>query len=822
MATEQEKNDDAVKKNTESLEKNDKAHKAYMKILKELGVDMEDLDYEVKEATKSLENSFGTLGKTILGGVANSFKKAGLDALSGSDALATASAFMSSEIEAIGQAAQVGSKALMDAGKILSAEGSKMGPVLTGVGEAAGIAANALVQFAQAGIQFLMKETTKMLDGFKQASQAGVVFAGGLNELNSTAVTAGLTTEQFSKVIANNTEAFVAMGFGATEGAKKLSAAMAAGGKAARDGMYALGMGSEEQAEVFATTMAKIAGPLGRRAASDAQVAELSQQYAADLKVISDITGKNAKAQQAAADAASNNFRMQQEIAKMAPDVAVKFNAALGAMDKVDTDALNDRVAHMGVATDKTTNILETVSPSLKAYHEQQYQLMKQGKLTAESELELHKKYAEGINKELANQEALATASSGAGSSLSGVNSAATDLMKSNAKLINANVKGAEQTVKARQAAGKEGTDTAAQLQEAQQQQAIELQKIANDHLDEFSKQLVRTTENLRSAIGIMANGGATLANFLTSWPGIITSALSTILLPVLGKGLLKMFSKGATSAAAGAAEAAAGAAGGGLSTLGKGAEELAGGASKGAKISLFLTELAEGLTALTPAIPVILTLTAATVGLGFGLKLAAPAFEAAGKAISYVFEGIGSALGKAAPVVDALGRSMSLVINSLADSLIKLSTDVSPTGLLSIIPGVAGLGLALLPFGAGGALAGIVAGTGGFDAIVNGIERFESLDPNKLNAVAGAMKKINESLPSAAELAKMATVGAVEHLFGGDKTTTTGGTGGTTNTTESADMSKLMMDLIAQQKQTNAYLKENVDYSKRILNATS
>ncbi len=67
---------------------------------------------------------------------------------------------------------------------------------------------------------------------------------------------------------------------------------------------------------------------------------------------------------------------------------------------------------------------------------------------------------------------------------------------------------------------------------------------------------------------------------------------------------------------------------------------------SIGAGISAFLTSMATGLVALTPAIPVILTLSVAFVAMGLALGLAAPAFEAIGNAIGTTLAGLTSMLG--------------------------------------------------------------------------------------------------------------------------------------------------------------------------------
>jgi len=80
------------------------------------------------------------------------------------------------------------------------------------------------------------------------------------------------------------------------------------------------------------------------------------------------------------------------------------------------------------------------------------------------------------------------------------------------------------------------------------------------------------------------------------------------------------------------------------MKSVGSGIKGFLGGIGRG--IGAFLQGIATGLVALTPAIPVILTLSLAFVAMGFALRLAAPAFEAIGNAIGTTLAGLTSMLG--------------------------------------------------------------------------------------------------------------------------------------------------------------------------------
>lgn len=80
------------------------------------------------------------------------------------------------------------------------------------------------------------------------------------------------------------------------------------------------------------------------------------------------------------------------------------------------------------------------------------------------------------------------------------------------------------------------------------------------------------------------------------------------------------------------------------MKSVGSGIQGFLGGIGKG--IGAFLQGIATGLVALTPAIPVILTLSVAFFAMGLALGLAAPAFEAIGNAIGTTLAGLTSMLG--------------------------------------------------------------------------------------------------------------------------------------------------------------------------------
>ena len=826
MATEEEKSLEAYKKLGEAMGKTGPALDLFIKIMAKTTVTLKELDNEWSDVTFAVKKNLNQVGGTVLLGFGKNLYTASMEALKSGDAIAAAGQLMQSNINTLANSAQIGASALVKAGEHMLKNNEESGKKYVLAGSVLGGLIGAVQNLTTQGIQFMMGQTTKMIDGFKQMSSAGAMYSEGMvgpGGMIDTASKAGLTLEQFGKAVSGNTELIAKAGMGVTEGSKRMAQAMASGGTEARKGMFGLGMTMEEQADAYAITMQRMAGPMGKLNSSNAEVAQQTAQYARDLKLISDLTGKSAKAQQDQAEAAVASMRMQQEIAGLAPTVRANFQAALGAMDSESTKAMQDRIAHMGQVTDKTTAILEAQSPALRAQHEEEFRLFKAGKLTAEAETRIRAKYAEQVNKELSSKKALGTAADSEMAQRGG------DLMKENAKFAAANTEEAKARIKKLEEDGKAGKSDAGKLLEAQQNFQIEAQKIATKNLGEFSKALDSTIKAMTTAVEVLGHGGGWLANMMSGWGGLIASTIGSVLMSYLqikfaARGVGKIASTAGEVASTGAKKASEGI-GGGLSSLGKGVGDLGKGAGAGA--GGFLEGLANGLKAFGngPTILGLAAVTAAVIGFGYALRIAAPALEPFGKMMKSAFEGIGTVLLSVGSVIKDIGTSVSTVITGIATSMAMMSKDVDPLRLLQLVPGIAGIGAALIPFGIGGALAGLLGGkTGGFDAVANGLKKFEELSPEKLNAVAASMKNINANMPSVTDLAKLAVSGVFDKLSG--KTTDTSTT--TATAPQSTDLLSAVNNLVkvnteqlAQQKEMIMYMRDHGDTSRKILRAS-
>jgi hypothetical protein len=140
------------------------------------------------------------------------------------------------------------------------------------------------------------------------------------------------------------------------------------------------------------------------------------------------------------------------------------------------------------------------------------------------------------------------------------------------------------------------------------------------------------------------------------------------------------------------------------------------------------LMGMSKGLTALTPAIPVIGVLTLAAIGLGKALQLAAPAIEAFAPVLMKLVEVIGgvviAAIQKLPEIFQAVGDVVVGIISAISDGITGIIDSVTSSierlaaidgsNLLSVGAGLVAVAGGLAAFGAGSAVAGVSNLVGG------------------------------------------------------------------------------------------------------------
>jgi hypothetical protein len=220
-----------------------------------------------------------------------------------------ATGILQTEVKLAGDSMQSLGSGLSTAGAAGAGAGGKLGKLSA----AASIAGPAISLFGKATntiadqvLPKLASELDMYNKSFQSMSASGATFADGLTGMSNASSAAGLTLQQMSSVMKNNSESLAGSGLTITGAVAKLGEVFdpKKGGKELKNSLSNLGYGFEEQSGLVADTMARMR--LAGRDLSKVLPSELQQQtenYAKNLRIISGITGQDAKKLEAKAKA---------------------------------------------------------------------------------------------------------------------------------------------------------------------------------------------------------------------------------------------------------------------------------------------------------------------------------------------------------------------------------------------------------------------------------------------------------------------------------------------------------------------------------------
>jgi hypothetical protein len=165
--------------------------------------------------------------------------------------------------------------------------------------KAAGGIATAFAEASQAvkaGISLLEQEINKTATAYHSMSSVGANFATGMGEMRAAAGEAVLPLADFSRIITANAQTLADAGLGMAGAAKKfaqISKSMSDSGL--REKLFELGYNLEEVGGVTADVMANLNTANKLQGKSDAEIGQITYEYAKNLRLISDITGQDAR-----------------------------------------------------------------------------------------------------------------------------------------------------------------------------------------------------------------------------------------------------------------------------------------------------------------------------------------------------------------------------------------------------------------------------------------------------------------------------------------------------------------------------------------------
>jgi len=202
--------------------------------------------------------------------------------------------------------ATMGIRGIIESGADLTEYLGPLGTVIKGLSKASSAVVGVLGSGAKVINEMMSKELQETIQNMGTFNKMGASFSGSFMELRDVASRSGMTIEQFTKSVAAAEASIRNFGIPLAEGAKKVADVSAAfeteqgaNGRTLRNELRALGYSIEEQAELAADYLSTVRATMTQEQFKNLQAADVARAtkaYAVDLKVLQDITGKNAKA----------------------------------------------------------------------------------------------------------------------------------------------------------------------------------------------------------------------------------------------------------------------------------------------------------------------------------------------------------------------------------------------------------------------------------------------------------------------------------------------------------------------------------------------
>ena len=396
-----------LKINTEGLSKEEV--KAIQSVVKKQKADL--LAAAVtQQASEALSEFVTKSGTRIVQGAGQLVK--GLQANASSTELAAGLFDTAIDVAAVGLkgagavAETFGNKMMMSANPIVAG----LGLITSGIGAVVNAGAEQAAKIAKFGVDILQKEVEKTYTAFNQLSASGALFADGMTGMRNAAGDAGLTVEQFSKIVSENSEAIAASGLGMTQGAKMIGGALSAGGTNMRKQLLNLGVGFEEQGALVATVIKDMRGAsVGPLRASNQAVAEQTMKYAENLKIIASITGEDAKKKMEQVRQQASQLAFQQKLAQKSPEEQAAIMRAMGNMNALQRKNFMDMV-NFGSVINTEGAAAASLSGGLRDSVSEAYQAFNEGNLDDAKQRAINAKYNGQMQKDALDQTAIGLA----------------------------------------------------------------------------------------------------------------------------------------------------------------------------------------------------------------------------------------------------------------------------------------------------------------------------------------------------------------------------------------------------------------------------
>lgn len=220
-------------------------------------------------------------------------------------------AFSDTTMDPITRASDTFSKTIGLAGQGLGLLGKNIDKVIPGpLGKGVSLFVQGATKLGTAGFQaanqILAQEMQSTAKAMATFNDMGASFGGGMMEMRTMALDSGLSLQQFGGIIKENRDEVLGFGGTIADGSLKVSRTMeqlavntGRSGRSLREELLNMGVSVEEQGKIAISYMANqraLNGVAATRIMNEKDIAAGVRQYAVDLKVLSEQTGKDAKA----------------------------------------------------------------------------------------------------------------------------------------------------------------------------------------------------------------------------------------------------------------------------------------------------------------------------------------------------------------------------------------------------------------------------------------------------------------------------------------------------------------------------------------------
>lgn len=363
------------------------------------------------------------IGSQVLGGLGNAavkifgayrsgeseIKMAGSTTAAAAGAFFAATGGVGKALTGIGEAAMGAAPFLAETGPFaLALAGAGLG--LTVLGKVLDQGSDKLNQLTQQAIPILTSEVDKLYQSFNAISSTGAIFAGGIESMNNAARSVNLTLPQFAEVLKENSGNLAMLGISTTEAAKRMGDVGTVMRKnKTTEELQRLGFSFKEQAGLIADTMAMMRQSGGSLTASNDVVAEQTRKYAENLRIVSAITGEDAKKKEAQVRDQANELAFQQKLAGM--DATQRQNV-IAAMENM-SDAQRKAFMEVTVFGQAVTPASAYAMSNIRGFGDSVKQASQEfmaGTLDAESMRRNNATYGEAIKQSILSATDLARA----------------------------------------------------------------------------------------------------------------------------------------------------------------------------------------------------------------------------------------------------------------------------------------------------------------------------------------------------------------------------------------------------------------------------